>query len=801
VLQRPGPAASVAHSRRHAVLAALLLLIAMLAASGPASAAADEPKPLSSRRIFDQSRPGVALIMVEFKASLNVPDPVVTDANDRILEGIVSERVRRGEIPATPTAVRAAKIEEISKDPFRWMSADTHEHRANLKLTATGSGFSISPDGYVVTNAHVVAPNDETLKAAFLAQLIGDDGEDFISSSSQAGLTPTQARNFLNAIIRWSVKNSTLGNFQRKINVVASSGSGDTSPSKKRAAKLIDAGEEFPGKDVAVIKVDGRNMATVPLGDDSALNTGDRLFVLGYPGPATFNPDFSKDSQGEPTLTQGVLSAKKQVKGGYTVLQTDAGMTHGNSGGPVFDEQGKVVGVATFGSVDSNTGREVSGLNFAVPASIVKDLLGKAKVAAQEGTAARTYREALDDYDKQWYKRGLPLLERVRTLDPGHPLVAKLISDSRSAIAAGRDRTPKEILGVPLLYAAAGAGVVVLVLLVLLMVMLVRRRRRKRGRGAAPAGAWPGQPGQPGQPGGWDTRPAGGWPTQPADAQGRAQNSAWVPAPAAAAGGTQAEPPWLAQAERPRDARQRQEPAWDTRQEAAWNDQQQGAWNGGRQQPAWNGEQQASWNDHPQQAAWNDQHHQQSAWNGQQQPAWNVPQQQSAWNDQHQQQSAWSDPPRETWSAQEQGAWDAQEQGAWDAQEQGAWDAQEQPAWDGGETAAGWDGAPESPANAFDYGYGEGAREPDSRNGHNGSYLQDGSAGGESSPPADAQPASEALGSWWDGEEAQTAELPTVRRAQQGQSAQGAYNQCGNCGVRNHPSLRYCEQCWTVLVP
>jgi serine protease Do len=758
--QRPGPAASMAHARRHAVLAALLLLIAMLAASVPASAAADEPKPLSSRRIFDQSRPGVQLISVEFKASLNVPDPVVTEANGRILQATIAERVRRGEIPATETAVRAATIEEISKNPFRWISASSQEYRANLKLTATGSGFSISPDGYVVTNAHVVAPNDDTLKAAFLAEDIGNEGDDFISSISQEGLTPTQARNFLNAIIRWATKNATFGNFQRKIQVVASSGSGDTSPSKKRIAKLIDAGEEFPGKDVAVIKVDGRNMATVPLGDDRALNTGDRLFVLGYPGPATFNPDFSKDSQGEPTLTQGVLSAMKQVKGGYTVLQTDAGMTHGNSGGPVFDEQGRVVGVATFGSVDSNTGREVSGLNFAVPASIVKDLLGKAHVTAEEGTAAKTYREALDAYDKQWYKRGLPLLERVKTLDPGHPLVAKLISDSRSAIAAGRDRTPREILGLPVLYAAAGAGVVVLVLLLL---MLVRRRRRKRD-GAAPAGGWTGQPG------GWDTRPAGAWPTQPADAQNRGQNAAWGSAPGAAAWGAQPEPAWNAQPEPARGAQP--EPAWDARQEAAWNHQQQGAWND---------QQQANWNDR-QHAAWSDQ-------------------QQSAWSDQ--QQSAWSDPRQETRDAQEPGAWEAQEQVAW------------------GETGAGWGGAAESPADAFGYGYGDGASEPGPRNGHNGYYGHNGSPGRESSPPTDAPPATEAVRSWWDGEESRTAELPTVKRAQpaedaepsgfdaaptrprgvRGQSAQGAYNQCGNCGVRNHPSLRYCEQCWTILVP
>jgi serine protease Do len=788
VFQRPGPAASVAHSRRHAVLAASLLLIAMLAASVPPSAAADEAKPLSSRRIFDQSRPGVALIMVEFKAVMSVPDPVVTDANAQTLGAMASARVRRGEIPATDAAVQAAVIEAISKDPFRWMTESGHVSKANLKLTATGSGFSISPDGYVVTNAHVVAPSDETLKAAGLAQLMGDDGEGFISGMSQEGLTPTQARNFLNAIVRWSVKKSTLANFQRKINVVASSGSGDTSPSKKRVAKLTDAGEEFPGKDVAVIKVDGRNMATVPLGDDSALNTGDRLFVLGYPGPATFNPDFSKDSQTEPTLTQGVLSAKKQVKGGYTVLQTDAGMTHGNSGGPVFDEQGRVVGVATFGSVDSNTGREVSGLNFAVPASIVKDLLGQAKVSAKEGTAAETYRKALDAYDKQWYKRDLPLLERVKTLDPGHPLVAKLISDSRSAIAQGRDRTPKEILGVPLLYAAGGAGVVVLVLLVLLMVMLVKRRRRKRARRAAPPGAWAGQPA------GWDTRPAGAWSTQPMDPQGRGQSSAWGAAPGTAAWETQPEPSRSPQAERSRGARQ--EPAWDARQEqeAVWNDQQQDVWNGDRQQAAQqaagNGGQQAPWNDQPRQAAWN----------GQQQASWNEPQQQQrSWNG-HQPQNSWSEPPQETWSAQEQGAWDAQDQ----APRRGGGGG-------GGEAAAGWDRAAESRADVFGYGYDDGASEPDSRNGHNGSYVQNGSARGEYAPPAEAQAASEASRSWWNGgegqpegaqtEAAQTAELPTLKRAQQGQTAQSSYSQCGNCGVRNHPSLRYCEQCWTVLVP
>jgi S1-C subfamily serine protease len=661
----------------------LLLLVAMLAATVPANAAGDAPKPLSSRRLFDQSRPGVQLILVDFSASLNVPQPTVTEANGRALQAIVADRVRRGEIEATQTAVSGAVIEEMARNPFRWITATGQVYRTNIKLTASGSGFSISPDGYVVTNAHVVAPNDDTLKAAFLAEDMRNQGDDFVGGIAQGGLTQRQAQTLVNTLVRWATKMATLGNFKRKIVVVASSGSGATSPSKRRVAKLIDAGEEFPGKDVAVIKVEGHNMATVPLGDETALSTGDRLFVLGFPGPATFNPDLSKDSQGEPTLTQGVLSAKKQVKGGYTVLQTDAGMTHGNSGGPVFDEQGRVVGVATLGSVDSNTGREVSGLNFAVPASIVNELLGTAHVTAEEGTAARTYRQALDAYDKQWYKRGLPLFERVKALDPGHPLVAKLIKESQTAIDQGRDRTPREILGLPMVQAAAGAGVAVVVLLVLILVLVSKRRRRKRRRAAAaPANGWGAQPG------GWDTRPNGTWSPQPAVTPNAGQEGVWSPAP-----------------------------------EAAWGPGQEGAWNAG---------QQASWSTRPD--------------------------------------AAWSPGQQEASNAGQQASWDAQQQPAWKAAgQQASWDAGGQPAWDAGQQQEGaWGGEPEA---SWDRGQG--------------------SAGSQS---------------WWDGEEARTAELPRAHNGEEPRESRAAeppkaYNVCGNCGVRNHPSLRYCEQCWSALVP
>jgi serine protease Do len=463
----------------------LLLLILLVVAAGwapSASAAADARKPLAPRRLFDQSRPGVELITAEFTAQLTIPQAEVTPANQQALQARVTERIRRGEVPPTDTAARNAIIEEITRDPSRWVTPSSRLYREQVKLSATGSGFSISSDGYIVTNAHVVAPKDKDLKTAFIREALSDERDAFIQDLSQEGLPQSLAVKYLGALVRWATKTATLSTLKRRLTALTDSGTGGITFAEGRPAKLVTAGKELPGKDVAVLKVEASNMATIPLGDDAALGTGDRLFVLGFPAAATFNPVLSKDSQKEPTLTQGVLSAKKTLRQGSTVLQTDAAMTHGNSGGPVFDEQGRVVGVATFGSVDPNTGREVAGLNFAVPVSVVSELLSQASVRPVEGAATSRYRLALDAFDKQWYKRALPLFNNVRALDPAHPSVDRFIAASQAAISQGRDRTPRELLGLPLPLVVAVAASAGLVIAGVLVAVPVRRRRAARRR-------------------------------------------------------------------------------------------------------------------------------------------------------------------------------------------------------------------------------------------------------------------------------------------------------------------------------
>jgi len=88
--------------------------------------------------------------------------------------------------------------------------------------------------------------------------------------------------------------------------------------------------------DAAVLKVEGEGFPTIPMGDSGTLRQGQEVLVLGFPGGVGTE---------EVSVTRGIVGA---VRTGW--FQTDATMLPGNSGGPVVDREGRVVGLATFGT-------------------------------------------------------------------------------------------------------------------------------------------------------------------------------------------------------------------------------------------------------------------------------------------------------------------------------------------------------------------------------------------------------------------------------------------------------------------
>lgn len=121
--------------------------------------------------------------------------------------------------------------------------------------------------------------------------------------------------------------------------------------------------------DMAVLKIDAENLPHVTFGSSDALNVGDRVTVIG-------------NHLGElsSTLTVGYVSGKDRIVTSEGValnlLQTDAALNPGSSGGPVFDVYGQVVGMVSLKLV--NTGDQASaleGLGFAVPMDDVKGMI------------------------------------------------------------------------------------------------------------------------------------------------------------------------------------------------------------------------------------------------------------------------------------------------------------------------------------------------------------------------------------------------------------------------------------------
>jgi len=196
------------------------------------------------------------------------------------------------------------------KSVFTGVRSDFFGFSVPLQQEADGSGFIVDKSGLIVTNAHVVQDSNST--ANKITVLMGDQQE--------------------------------------------------------VSAKLLGTD---PSTDIAVLKIDpqGKTLRVLDLGDSSKLQVGDDVYAIGSP--------FELDG----TLTQGIVSAidrtidspnqQFKIRG---AIQTDAAVNPGNSGGPLLNAFGEVVGINS--QIASNSG-SFAGIAFAIPNNTVKEIVGQ----------------------------------------------------------------------------------------------------------------------------------------------------------------------------------------------------------------------------------------------------------------------------------------------------------------------------------------------------------------------------------------------------------------------------------------
>ena len=137
-----------------------------------------------------------------------------------------------------------------------------------------------------------------------------------------------------------------------------------TSTGERLLGKVIYAD---PQLDLALVKVNGSGFPHLPLADLSAVHPGATVLAIGYPGGGL--PE---------SVTRGIVSGVGKIEHhDGTWIQTDTALNPGNSGGPLLDGSGEVVGIATMKRVESPTGAHLEGMNFALSAQDLMSVMKK----------------------------------------------------------------------------------------------------------------------------------------------------------------------------------------------------------------------------------------------------------------------------------------------------------------------------------------------------------------------------------------------------------------------------------------
>ena len=351
----------------------------------------------------------------------------------------------------------------------------------DVGMASSGSGFIINPNGYICTNGHVVQyyyeKNDKQMERLFLMQVIQ---RHFIPKLIQSGKVENNPVSIKRAVIELYgiLKPKSVVNIKKDLLVFLSNKKRypaevkDYSPPMGPYPGKIDIPgfqyESETGKDIAIIKIEAKDLPIVKLGDSSAVQLGENVYAAGYPGVVLTHAMLQKSLENilDCTVTVGHISGKKLTATGASVIQTDTPIAHGNSGGPAFNARGEVIGMSTLASIEkTQTGyQQIQGFNFLVPINTVREFIARAGIkTGVESLFNKLWDQALDAYRDQDCERAMKYCDAVLKLMPGQPDVIKLQQLTQEKITKGECPVSWKKIA---LYVAIGVAVLIVLILV-----------------------------------------------------------------------------------------------------------------------------------------------------------------------------------------------------------------------------------------------------------------------------------------------------------------------------------------------
>jgi len=429
----------------------------------------------SAAQNYALNRPGVVMIKTVYSANVYVNKMQMDErVFNRLLDSI--QRVDTAGAIFSPEQKLDIVLKEMNNHPARFFKKSFDNIEQTQEITATGTGFFITGDGYVATNCHLIDRDNAFIRRQFILtsfQQITDANIAAFENSWASKFTEQQKNILYNtyASVYSKLVPMTLSDLKKTVYVVyRKDGYGKGQTTETKAASIVIKGLPMPGKDVAVLKIDGdTSLPVLKIADEQLPQVGEQLFVYGYPGPVTNNDFVAAESAIEPTLTTGIVSAIKKSVNGWPVIQMDANINHGSSGGPVCNSNGEVIGLTTFGSLE-NSGGLAAGLNFSIPVSILNEFMDSAGIQPEVSKATKLFTAGLNCFDKHYYRKALKSFEATIKINDTYPTVQDYISTCKSRIDKGEDVESKIVK-----YILLG---VCLFLLALVLYIAFRKKRK-----------------------------------------------------------------------------------------------------------------------------------------------------------------------------------------------------------------------------------------------------------------------------------------------------------------------------------
>jgi S1-C subfamily serine protease len=444
--------------------------------------------------------PATSAIIAKMQASRSILDIITNTTNTSAATNGVdltgSEKVAALYSPAV-VKVHNAYCMDISVDGEPYVTGSCS--------ASSGSGFFVSQDGYLATNGHVaaVSAQDVVIQEALNAYVSTGNAKPLNSLLDLTALTAadfpagasgkqtlaimvdalyeldadrfTVTNSVVNLLVQVTAKNPDITALLQSTKNREEYTTSDKSVIK---AKLIaydfrvnDGYDGFRASDVAIIKVEGSNYPVVQLGEIDTAVQGADLSILGYPGNASDNGLVDSGSS-KATLTTGKVSAVKNASGSdKKLIETDTTIGHGNSGGPALDDDGTVVGIATYTVDGSGEGNGV--FNYIRDIKDFKDLADARNITFDTNSATQAaWQSGIANFYSSHYSKSLKDFATVKELYPNNSRVDEFIAAAEKRVAAGED-----VVDFPLIPVLIASGVV-LVGLAIGITLVVRHHKK-----------------------------------------------------------------------------------------------------------------------------------------------------------------------------------------------------------------------------------------------------------------------------------------------------------------------------------